>query len=60
MLSPHERYMSDPVFHALVHILYQELLKGEYTPTEVREAALMAQILYEQKRPRLVPPEIAE
>src|SRR4051812_45974744 len=55
MMTPHERYLNDPLFHRLVELLYLELQNGALTPTEIREAAVLAQIRYEQERPRLLP-----
>lgn len=46
-LTPEERYQRDPSFHALVHILRGELQKGNYTPTELREACLLAATFHE-------------
>jgi hypothetical protein len=51
-LSPRERYESDPVFHQLVTMLYAALEQDEnrtYTPTELREAAMLAALMYEER-----------
>ncbi len=61
--SAFERARRDPVFHSLVRVLHGLMLQGdaEYTPTEVREAAMVAQTLLEQERTMLhwsVPPPI--
>lgn len=48
--SVEERYKSDPVFAAIVDTLYSMLNKQEsptFTPTEMREAAMLAQMMYE-------------
>jgi hypothetical protein len=42
-----ERYRNDAVFHALVDMLTNVIHKAQFTPTEVREAALLACIHYE-------------
>lgn len=55
MLSPYERYCSDTNFRGLVDLLFHELVKCNFTPTEVREAVLLAQIQCEEHRPRFVP-----
>jgi len=46
-MSKEERYRNDPVFHNLVDQIYHLIKQGEYTPTEIREAAMLAQIKYE-------------
>jgi len=53
-LSKEERYSNDPLFHDLVDSLCFAITKGDYTPTEIREAALLAQIKYEMTHTRLV------
>ncbi len=42
-----DRYQHDPVFRALVDSLTFQIGQGNYTPTEVREAAMLAQINFE-------------
>ena len=44
-----DRYHNDPVFHAIVATLYNMLENAEniYTPTELREAAMLAATMYE-------------
>lgn len=44
----HDRYMSDPVFHALVS-QFSAILEREpgITPSDIREAALYASVRYE-------------
>jgi hypothetical protein len=54
MMKMQERYQNDPVFHSIVDLLCMELERGQYTPTEVREAAMLAQIMYEERQPRPV------
>lgn len=51
-MSPTERYQSDPVFTRLVQVilyLLEEDKSSQFTPTEVREAANYACVLYEQR-----------
>lgn len=50
-LAPRERYRRDPMFHALVDMLRSAIARADYTPTEVREAAMLACIIEEQNRP---------
>lgn len=51
-MKVHERYHEDPAFRSLVDLLCVELERGQYTPTEVREAAMLAQIIHEERHPR--------
>lgn len=46
------RYLNDPAFHALVSTLQNCIESAQFTPTEIREAAMLAQILYEERHPR--------
>jgi hypothetical protein len=50
-LSPDERYRRDPHFRVLVDVLEHHIREANYTPTELREAALLACIHYESTRP---------
>lgn len=45
---PDERYRRDPAFKQLVDMLYMFFKKAEFSPTELREAVMLAQIKYEQ------------
>jgi hypothetical protein len=47
--SPHDRYKRDPAFRTLVDTLYMQIHDANFTPTEIREAAMLAQILYEER-----------
>jgi hypothetical protein len=49
---PDERYRRDPQFAQLVDMLYMFFKRAEFTPTELREACVLAQIKYEQHHPR--------
>ena len=55
MMSPMERYLKDPVFHHLVDSFVAALEAAETTPTEIREAAMVAQMVYENRHPRPIP-----
>ena len=48
-LKSEQRYQDDPVFAAIVDTLYSMLSKSEnsWTPTELREAAMLAALKYE-------------
>jgi hypothetical protein len=54
-MPPRERYERDPWFHALVDALHHHIREARFTPTEIREAAMLAQIFYEERHPRHVP-----
>lgn len=41
-MTPEERYHRDPAFRTLVDMLHHCIQTADYTPTEVREAALLA------------------
>ena len=47
MLSPEERFQRDPTFRTLVYVLTAQIDQAKYTPTELREAAMLACIRYE-------------
>lgn len=47
-----ERYRNDPLFHALVNVLIQHIEEMKLTPTEIREACILAQIKYESTHVR--------
>lgn len=51
MKSPQERYYSDPQFHALVDLMLHYVIEAQFTPTELREAAMLAAIRYSQMYP---------
>lgn len=52
MMTMEERYYRDPMFKAIVDHLESLFLEAKMTPTEVREAAYLAQVHYEIKHPR--------
>lgn len=47
MMTPEERYYHDPMFHRLVDMMHNEIINARYTPSELREAAMLAAIHYE-------------
>ncbi len=47
------RYLNDPVFHAAVEMLRSFLQQARLTPSEVREAAMMACIIEEERKPAM-------
>lgn len=52
MKTIRERYEQDPVFHRLVDFVRQGIRENQYTPGEVREAAVLAAYLEEVENPR--------
>ena len=52
MLTPLDRYHTDQAFRTLVDTLRQQVIEARFTPTEIREAAMLAQILYEEQHLR--------
>jgi hypothetical protein len=49
-MSARERYEHDPIFHAIVAHMAQAIENLQLTPTEMREAAMLACILFEERR----------
>lgn len=58
MMSPTERYQRDPEFKALVDVLRDQLIRCQFTPTELREAVILAATLFDRThlRPFLTGP----
>lgn len=46
-----ERYMRDAVFHTVVDSMRALLYNARLTPSEIREAAMLACIIEEERRP---------
>lgn len=46
-----ERYMTDPVFATVVNSMRALIIGARLTPSEVREAAMLACIIEEEHRP---------
>ena len=46
-ITPEERYQCDPWFHKLVNMLTHFIIEAKFTPSELREAAILAAIHYE-------------
>lgn len=51
-MTPQDRYHRDPMFRHLVDVLEHQIREAHYTPTEIREAAMLAQIRYESTNVR--------
>lgn len=50
-LTPRERYQRDVEFRSLVDLFEHFIHQARYTPTEIREAALLAAVNVELRRP---------
>ena len=48
MKSPKEKYMNDPEYHHLVKMLEGLIEDARFTPSELREACILASINYEE------------
>ena len=55
MLTIEERYLCDAEFHNLVDLLESMIRKYQFTPYEIREAAMLAAVRYETyKSPAII------
>jgi hypothetical protein len=52
MKSPREKYQNDPDYHHLVRTLEGLIEQARFTPSELREACLLASINYEMRHVR--------
>ncbi len=52
MKSPKEKYMNDPEYNYLVNTLEQMIEQARFTPSELREACILASINYEMRHIR--------
>lgn len=50
MMTPRDRYATDPNFAALVDVMHGFIARSEFTPSELREAAILAAVKYEMGR----------
>jgi len=48
MKSVRERYLTDVHFHTLVDMMVSQIEQCQYTPSEMREAAILASIIYNE------------
>lgn len=58
-----ERYKSDPHYHAIVSTFYKMIAEGKFTPSELREASILAATMYEMDHVHhriRYPPHVAE
>ena len=49
MKTPLERYNNDNQFRHLVDAMIHEIMKGHFTPSEIREAAILGSVIYHQR-----------
>lgn len=59
-MSAEDRYRYDPVFSQLVDMIYAGIVDHQFTPTEVRDAAMLAAMKYEMKYSRSLFPRPAQ
>lgn len=52
MKTPKEKYMNDPEYNHLVNTLESLIERARFTPSELREACVLASINYEMKHIR--------
>ena len=50
MKTPRDKYQSDNNFKVLVDMMVSHIQECKYTPSEMREAAMLASIIYEEYR----------
>ena len=50
MKSVTERYHNDAQFRQLVDMMYSAIDQAQFSPSEIREAAMLAHIIYEERR----------
>lgn len=51
-LPAEERCLRDPRYRALVEMIYSQIVSAAYTPTELREAVIIAATKYEMRHCR--------
>lgn len=52
MKTPKEKYLNDPEYHHLVTMLEDLIEQARFTPSELREACILASINYEMRHVR--------
>ena len=52
MLTPNEAYQYDPTFRRVVDLMCAYLSEYQITPSELRQAAILAATMHENRRTR--------
>ena len=52
MRTPRDKFQNDPAYHELVCLLESFIDKAHFTPSELREAAILASINHEMRNIR--------
>jgi hypothetical protein len=52
MRTPRDKYLNDPEYHHLVRMLENFIEQARFTPSELREASILACINYEMRHVR--------
>jgi hypothetical protein len=52
-----DRFRRDPLFASVVHALYGMVARAQLTPTELREAVILAAVMFEQNNIRPIMPD---
>ena len=60
MMTIRDKYLSDTQFHALVDTMVAYINQAEFTPTEMRQAAVLASIIYSERHVRRIYPVTRE
>ena len=62
MKTPREKYMNDPQYNELVRMLENFIEQARFTPSELREACILASINYEMRhiRERQIDPRVED
>jgi len=63
MKTPRDRYLNDVYYKTLVDTMVSYIDQCKFTPSEMREASILASIIYEERninRIRIISPEIEE
>lgn len=50
MKTPREKYLNDHMYMSLVNMLTSYIHQAQFTPSELREAAILACIRYEEQK----------
>lgn len=48
MKCPRDKYQNDPYYRTLIDLMLEMIYKCQFTPSEMRKAAMLASIKYEE------------